>query len=84
MDTSTARDQTSNLPVNSRPAPPPEPHAAPHQRVELKWRRWFTVEGLDHGVKRLQGDSAVAFGQDVDPEGQQHAGSLRAQGVPHP
>lgn len=51
--------------------------------VKVKWGRWFTVEGLDHGMKGFQRNSAVPFGQNIDPQCEQHAGSFWAQRVSH-
>ncbi len=44
---------------------------------------WFTIEGLNHGMKGFQRNSAVPFGQNIDPQSKQHAGPFWAQRVSH-
>lgn len=44
---------------------------------------WFTIESLDHGMQGFQRNSTVPFGQDIDPQSEQHAGPFWAQWVSH-
>lgn len=46
------------------------------------WRK-ITVEGLDHGLQGFQRNSTVPFGQNIDPQSEQHAGPFWAQRVSH-
>jgi len=42
-----------------------------------------TVEGGDVLVEIFQGDAAVAFGEHIDSQGEQHPGPFWRQGVSH-
>ena len=64
-----AGDQTSNLPVTSRPALPSEPHAAP--KLTLYFHTW-------RSVLRLQ----VAHGRGV-MRSHRGAANAEAQSLPH-
>lgn len=44
---------------------------------------WFTIESLDHGMQGFQRNSTVPFGQDIDPQSEQHAGPFWTQWVSH-
>lgn len=38
----------------------------------------LTVKGLDHGLEGFKRNTTVPFGQNIDPQSEQHAGPLWA------
>lgn len=51
------------------------------QETEGLWVWLHTVKCLDHSMKGFQRNSTVSFGENIDPQSEQHAGPLRAERV---
>uniref|UniRef100_A0A915K4V4 Uncharacterized protein n=1 Tax=Romanomermis culicivorax TaxID=13658 RepID=A0A915K4V4_ROMCU len=41
--------------------------------------KWASVKSVDHLLQNSQRNAAVTFSQNVDPQGQQHSGSVGVQ-----